>query len=432
MNEIFCLATPFWYNAILTLIKPLYQWRIKKRALNVEEYQQECLERFGPFQPAKNVKTVWFHCVSVGETNAAQPLIEHYLKLGHAVLVTNTTKTGQARAKSLFLKPPYTDLFQAVFLPADQVGLIVDFYRKYQPKLLILVETELWPNLIDQAVEFKIPCILINARLSEKSAIGYGKVRVLTTHMLQGLNKLLAQDEATLTRYVALGMMAQKTQVVGNIKFDIQAPTQFVQQAQQLKQDWALSGRKIVTLASTHAPEEQQLLHALQIDLQQNPALLCVVVPRHPERFDDVFQSIQALNLKVQRRSLGQSIQADTQVYLADSMGELWLWYALSHVCYVGGSLNEPGGGHNILEPIALHVPTVIGQNYFNFQTIVDEFVAEDAIFVAKNATQAVQQLMQCLAPPEQTQLLNLNAQKVLARNQGALQKHIQAIGRYL
>ena len=258
MNEIFCLATPFWYNAILTLIKPLYQWRIKKRALNVEEYQQECLERFGPFQPAKNVKTVWFHCVSVGETNAAQPLIEHYLNLGHAVLVTNTTKTGQARAKSLFLKPPYTDLFQAVFLPADQVGLIVDFYRKYQPKLLILVETELWPNLIDQAVEFKIPCILINARLSEKSAIGYGKVRVLTTHMLQGLNKLLAQDEATLTRYVALGMMAQKMQVVGNIKFDIQAPTQFVQQAQQLKQDWALSGRKIVTLASTHAPEEQQ------------------------------------------------------------------------------------------------------------------------------------------------------------------------------
>ena len=432
MNEIFCLATPFWYNAILTLIKPLYQWRIKKRALNVEEYQQECLERFGPFQPAKNVKTVWFHCVSVGETNAAQPLIEHYLKLGHAVLVTNTTKTGQARAKSLFLKPPYTDLFQAVFLPADQVGLIVDFYRKYQPKLLILVETELWPNLIDQAVEFKIPCILINARLSEKSAIGYGKVRVLTTHMLQGLNKLLAQDEATLTRYVALGKKKKKMQVVGNIKFDIQAPTQFVQQAQQLKQDWALSGRKIVTLASTHAPEEQQLLHALQIDLQQNPALLCVVVPRHPERFDDVFQSIQALNLKVQRRSLGQSIQADTQVYLADSMGELWLWYALSHVCYVGGSLNEPGGGHNILEPIALHVPTVIGQNYFNFQTIVDEFVAEDAIFVAKNATQAVQQLMQCLAQPEQTQLLNLNAQKVLARNQGALQKHIQAIGRYL
>ena len=157
-----------------------------------------------------------------------------------------------------------------------------------------------------------------------------------------------------------------------------------------------------------------------------------MVVRRHPERFDDVFQSIQALNLKVQRRSLGQSIQADTQVYLADSMGELWLWYALSHVCYVGGSLNEPGGGHNILEPIALHVPTVIGQNYFNFQTIVDEFVAEDAIFVAKNATQAVQQLMQCLAQPEQTQLLNLNAQKVLARNQGALQKHIQAIGRYL
>ena len=129
------MATPFWYNAALAIIKPLYQWRIKKRAQDVAAYQQECLERFGPFQLPKNLETIWFHAVSVGETNAAQPLIEHYLKQGHSVLVTNTTKTGQARAKSLFNQAPYQALFQAVYLPADQKHLIQAFFQKYQPKI---------------------------------------------------------------------------------------------------------------------------------------------------------------------------------------------------------------------------------------------------------------------------------------------------------
>lgn len=148
--------------------------------------------------------------VSVGETNAAQPLIEHYLKLGHPVLVTNTTKTGQARAKSIFLKEPYLDLFQAVYLPADQKTLIRDFYQKYQPKLLLLMETELWPNLIDQAPNFNVPCLLLNARLSEKSAKGYGKVKGLTRGMLKNLTGLLAQDTATQQRYIYLGIASEK------------------------------------------------------------------------------------------------------------------------------------------------------------------------------------------------------------------------------
>ena len=178
------MATPFWYNAALALVKPLYQSRIRKRTTEPEQLQQEMTERFTHFNP-QNLHAIWFHVVSVGETNAAQPLIEHYLKLGHPVLVTNTTKTGQARAKSLFLKPPYLDLFQAVYLPADQKTLIQDFYRKYQPKLLLLMETELWPNLIDQAPDFKVPCLLLNARLSEKSAKGYAKVKGLTRGMLK-------------------------------------------------------------------------------------------------------------------------------------------------------------------------------------------------------------------------------------------------------
>ena len=423
--------TPFWYNFLLVCLKPLYRWKIRQRAESDALYQQECLERFGPFQPPKNLNTIWFHVVSVGETNAAQPLIEHYLKLGHSVLVTNTTKTGQARAKSLFYEK-YSTLFQAVYLPVDQKPLLKQFFELYQPKILALVETEIWPNLIAQAKQKQIPCILLNARLSAKSAKGYDKVRRLTQPMLQQLTWLLAQDITTQQRYVDLGLDQSKSQVVGNIKFDISAPNSFIEQAEQLKQEWQLEKRQIITLASTHAPEEEQLLKQLQPHLNSNPDLLCMVVPRHPERFDEVYKICQSLNLNTQRRSLKQPIQIDTQVFLADSMGEMWLWYALSQACFVGGSLNEPGGGHNILEPMVLNIPTVIGPRYFNFQSIVDEFVAAQGILIGENAAQVAQQLLSCLDDPLQTQQQVAHAQQVLQRNKGSLQKHIQLLDHYL
>ncbi|RSO33424.1 3-deoxy-D-manno-octulosonic acid transferase [Acinetobacter lactucae] len=426
------MATPFWYNTALHLLKPFYHWRIKKRAESQELYHQECLERFGPFESPKNVKAIWFHAVSVGETNAAQPLIEHYLKLGQPVLVTNTTKTGQARAKSLFLKAPYLDLFQAVYLPVDQKHLLKQFFELYQPKLLALVETELWPNLIDQAKLQQVPCLLLNARLSEKSAKGYSRVSGLTAGMLKQIDWVLAQDAATRQRYVELGLDQQKSQVVGNIKFDIHASEAFINQAEKLQQQWYLGQRKVLTIASTHAPEEQQILQALAPYLKSDPDLVCIVVPRHPERFDEVFEISQNLGLVTHRRSMNHSIHASTQVYLADSMGELWLWYALSQVCFVGGSLNEPGGGHNILEPMVLNVPTVIGPRYFNFQTIVDEFIDENGVLIAQDAEQVVAIWMACLAEPDQAQQVVEQAHKVLQRNQGSLQKHIGVINRYL
>ena len=250
--------------------------------------------------------------------------------------------------------------------------------------------------------------------------------------MLQQLTWMLAQDRATQQRYVDLGLDQAKSQVVGNIKFDITAPQQYVVQAEQFKQDWQLEHRQIITLASTHAPEEESLLKQLQPHLNANSNLLCIVVPRHPERFDEVYQVCQRLNLNTQRRSLQQPIQADTQVFLADSMGEMWLWYGLSQACFVGGSLNEPGGGHNILEPMVLDVPTVIGPRYFNFQSIVDEFVAEQGILIGDDAAQIVQQLLSCLENTAQKQRLVQQAQLVLQRNTGSLQKHIQLIDHYL
>ena len=426
------MATPFWYNAALAIVKPLYRWKIKKRAQSAEAYQQECLERFGPFQAVKNTQTIWFHVVSVGETNAAQPLIEHYLQLGHPVLVTNTTKTGQARAKSLFLKAPHENLFQAVYLPADQKSLVAQFFEKYQPKMLVLVETELWPNLIAQAKKINIPAILVNARLSEKSANGYAKVKSLTQPMLHGLTQLLAQDQASLQRFQALGMPTELSQVVGSIKFDIHAPQSFVDQAEQLKDEWSLHHRKVITLASTHAPEEQKLIKALSEHLIEDPELLIIVVPRHPERFAEVYQVTQDLNLNTKRRSLGQLITSDTQVYLADSMGEMWLWYALSNACFVGGSLNEPGGGHNILEPISLNVPTVIGPNYFNFQTIVNEFVEAYAVAVGDDAEQVASMLLDFAENESLAKQMAMNAHVIMQKNAGSLAKHIQVLDQYL
>ncbi len=297
---------------------------------------------------------------------------------------------------------------------------------------MILVETELWPNLIDQAHEFNVPCILINARLSEKSAKGYGKVPSLTTSMLSGLNELLAQDQASLERFTALGANTETSRVVGSIKFDISAPELFIEKAQNLVQEWQLAQRKIITIASTHAPEEKDILRALKPYLTEYPELLCIVVPRHPERFNEVFEASQSLDLNIQRRSLGQAIEQNTQVYLADSMGEMWLWYVMSQACFVGGSLNEPGGGHNILEPIALNVPTVLGKNYFNFQTIVDEFVEASAVKIVQTAEEAAKDLVQLVYDPALVEYLNLNAANIMEKNKGSLAKHVQVINQYL
>ena len=426
------MATPFWYNAALALVKPLYRMRIKKRAASMVQYQQECLERFGPFQTPKNTQAIWFHAVSVGETNAAQPLIQHYLDAGYAVLVTNTTKTGQARAQTLFLNEQYQDLFQAVFLPADQIHLLEAFYAKYQPRLLLLVETELWPNLIDQAQAHGVPALLINARLSQKSAQAYAKVPALTRSMLQSLQQILAQDQESAQRFIALGSRKETTSVLGSIKFDIQPPIEMLKMASELKQVWQLGARKVLTIASTHAPEEADILAALAPTLQQNIDYVCIVAPRHPERFDEVYAQCQRLGLQTQRRSLGENILPSTQVYLADSMGELWLWYALSQACFVGGSLNTPGGGHNVLEPLALELATVIGLNYFNFQNIVDAFAQQDAICIAENAEQVVNALLDCVERQALAQRLAQQSAYVLQRNQGALQQHIDVIDAYL
>lgn len=417
---------PFWYQLLLAIIVPLYRLRVWQRSKLQPDYQAEVVERFQIAQTVKNQQVIWIHAVSVGETNAAQPIIEHFLAQGQAVLVTNTTRTGQARAKALFAQN-YPDLFEAVFLPVDTVGLMQQFLQRYQPRLFILIETELWPNALSLTAQANIPSILINARLSERSAKGYAKFSRLTRPMLIQLSCIAAQDADTAQRFIALGADTKKVTVTGSVKFDIQPPEFLVQQAKQLKQDWQLHGRPILVAASTHDPEEADIVAQFKTVLVQYPNAVLIVVPRHPERFASVAQLIKPNGFDLFQRSQQHVIQANTQVYLADSMGELWLWYALADMAFVGGSLSA-NGGHNPLEPVALGVPVVMGEHTFNFQAIVEQLMQAHALTQVDNAEQLMQVWLNWLQHPEQAQQAGVAGLQVMQANQGALGKQIGLI----
>ena len=431
--------TPFWYQVLLAIIVPLYRIRVWQRSKLQADYQQEVIERFmvsplGKNQEPKNINVIWIHAVSVGETNAAQPIIEHFLARGQAVLVTNTTRTGQARAKSLFARS-YPDLFEAVFLPVDTIGLIRLFLQRYQPRLFILIETELWPNALNLTAQANIPSILINARLSERSAKGYAKFSRLTHPMLQQLSCIAAQDADTAQRFIELGADAKKVVVTGSVKFDIKPPIHLLQQAKQIQNEWQLINgvgrRPILVAASTHDPEEADIVAQFKTVLVQYPNAVLIVVPRHPERFASVAQLIKNNGFELFQRSQQQVIQSKTQVYLADSMGELWLWYALADMAFVGGSLSS-NGGHNPLEPVALGVPVVMGEHTFNFQAIVEQLMQAHALTQVDNAEQLMQVWLNWLQHPDQTKQAGVAGLQVMQANQGALEKQIGLINKLL
>ena len=418
---------PFWYHVLLAIIVPLYRLRVWQRSKLQPDYQAEVVERFQVAATTKNIRVIWIHAVSVGETNAAQPIIEHFLARGQAVLVTNTTRTGQARSKTLFAKS-YPDLFDAVFLPVDTIGLITQFLQRYQPRLFILMETELWPNALYLTAQANISSILINARLSERSAKGYGKFSRLTYPMLQQLNCIAAQDADTAQRFIDLGANAHKVVVTGSVKFDIQPPAHLLQQAKQLQQQWQLVNgfgkRPVLVAASTHDPEEADIISQFKTLLAKSPQAVLIIVPRHPERFEGVAQLIKQHGFGVFQRSKQQDIEPQTQVYLADSMGELWLWYAMADLAFVGGSLST-NGGHNPLEPVALGVPVVMGEHTFNFKAIVDQLKQADALQQVENADQLMQVWLHWLQQPELAKQAGVAGLQVMQANQGALDKQI-------
>ncbi|WP_410210964.1 lipid IV(A) 3-deoxy-D-manno-octulosonic acid transferase [Aquirhabdus sp.] len=418
---------PFWYTLLLAIITPLYRLRVFLRSRHEADYQPEIQQRFGPLQPATLKNPVWIHAVSVGETNAAQPIIEYLLGLGLPVLVTNTTRTGAARVRTLFASPIAKQQLEQHFLPVDTAQLMRDFVEIHQPRALLMIETEIWPNLLAVLEQRHIPSILINARLSERSAKGYGRFPSLVTPMLKRLTLIAAQDQDTALRFIALGADADHVVVTGSLKFDLSAPESALGLAQEIKTAWHLEGRPVIFAASTHEPEEKLVLEQFKILHAEFPNALLIIAPRHPERFDRAADLIAEQGFQYARRSRAESVDAQTSVFLADSMGEMWTWYSLAQIAFVGGSFSETGG-HNPLEAASLGVPVVMGPHTFNFAQIVDQFKQAGALIQIERPED--------LAPIWREWLLHENlrldaahaASHVMSANRGALQRQLNLV----
>lgn len=415
--------TSWRYNFLLHLLLPFVYLRLLWRGRTTPAYAQNIEQRFGGHKKLPQGGIV-IHAVSLGETLASQPLVNALLTQypNLPLIITNTTATGAERARAL-----WGDKVHQCYLPYDYSWAMRRFLEHSRPKLIIVMETELWPNLIDQAKQLTIPVMLANGRLSAKSAAGYGKILSLVTPMLQALTVLAAQDQDTAQRFQDLGASENSIQVTGSLKFDLTIPDDLTLRADELKQQWLLQTRPIWVAASTHEGEDEIVLTAFkQIKQQFNNALL-ILVPRHPERFDKVADLIAKQGLSIARRSQQQAITTEVSVFLGDSMGELLLWFALADVAFVGGSLVSVGG-HNPLEPAALAVPIVTGMTMFNFKQITDILLQAGALQQAANSQELAGVVCDWLNNPEQKQQAGQAALQVVNANKGALAKHLAIV----
>lgn len=358
------------YTRLLWLAAPFIALRLAWRARRQPEYLRHMAERFGRYGEAPRPPVIWIHAVSVGETRAAAPLVERLMQRypEHSILLTHMTPTGRETGRRLF-----GDRLLQAYLPYDYPFAVRRFLAHFRPTLGVLMETELWFNLIAGCRQARVPLYLVNARLSERSYRRYARFRGLAAEALGALEGVLAQTDADAGRLIRLG--ARRVEVVGNLKFDLTPPAAQLAQGQALR---ALFGsrRPVFLAASTREGEETRVLDA--VARLHVPGLLTVIVPRHPQRFDEVATLVARRGLALQRRSEARPIAPETQVVLGDSMGELFAYYAACDVAFVGGSL-VPLGGQNLIEACAVGVPVLVGPHTFNFEEAAERAVAEGA-----------------------------------------------------
>jgi 3-deoxy-D-manno-octulosonic-acid transferase len=362
------------YTFLLYLLLPLTPLKLLWRARKQPEYLAHWQERYGFYKQNLTKPVIWLHCVSVGETRAAEPLIKALLQQypGHQILLTHTTPTGRATSQQLF-----ADQVARVYLPYDLPFAVKRFLKHFKPAIGVLMETELWFNLIAGCKQHNIPLLLVNARLSEKSAHGYSKLGKVVTQGLQNLTAIAAQTAQDAARLQGLG--AVNVSVIGNIKFDVAPHADAFVQGKQVR---VLLGRTrpVFLAASTRDGEEALILAAVA---QANiPNLLTIIVPRHPQRFDEVADLLNknALNF-VRRSSLADdkaNVNPQISFVLGDSMGEMFTYYASCDVAFIGGSL-LPLGGQNLIEACSMGKPVLIGPHTFNFEQATAMAIAAGA-----------------------------------------------------
>jgi len=398
-------------------VTPLILLYLSYRALKSSDYRGRISERFGLKKLRPNKPVILVHSVSVGETIAATPLINALINRypEHHILVTTSTPTGSATVIKNF-----GDRVLHCYLPLDLPGAVKRFLSDVKPQLCIVMETELWPNLINQLHQRAIPTLLANARMSEKSALGYRKKAApLMAEMLSKLSQVSAQFASDGERFCQLGLSHDKLEISGSIKFELTISDQLVTQQQRLKAQWA-PNRQVWVAGSTHPQENEQILLAHRQLLAHFPDLLLIIVPRHPERFDDVATLCANQGFELVRRSESVAPNNTTQVVLGDTMGELLLMFGLADVAYVGGSLIERGG-HNPLEPAALGKPVLMGSSVYNFSDICQRLSQAGGMRQVNNESELSSTITQLLNDAPLRDKMGQHAQQLVQDNQGTL-----------
>ncbi len=410
----------FLYSVLLYLLVPFILLRLLIRSLRAPAYRNRIGERFAlaplPAQFNLSRQTIWIHAVSVGETVAAASLVTALRKRfpqGQS-LVTTMTPTGSDRVRALF-----GDTVIHTYLPYDLPGVMQRFIRKTSPVMLILMETELWPNLLHAAHSAGVRLVLANARMSEKSATAYRRFATAIRSMLLQFDCIAAQSDTDAQRLLALGARREAVTVTGSLKFlvDIAVPNQV---SNPVFDSVRGAGRPVLIAASTREGEEAKVLIAFRSCLAARQNLLLLLVPRHPERMERVARQCAAAGLVLQRRSAGKPVASSTQVLLGDSMGEMLQYYRLATIAFVGGSLVDTGC-QNVLEPAALGIPIVVGPSQFNFATICTQLEQTGALHTVADEVQLAQFVTDLLGDADQQQRMGHSGKSLVRANQNAL-----------
>lgn len=412
----------YFYTLLYILAAPLLCVRWVYKSFKPPQYREPLRERFG-IVSKESSESIWFHAVSMGESNAAIAIIKRLLAKfpDLNIIVTTTTPTGARQIQS-----GLGNKVKHHYSPCDLPGTIKRFIHRARPKLLVIMETELWPNWLHHLKEQKIPVILANGRLSERSAQKYEKVFSLAKEMMAAFVKVLAVNQHDAERFQRIGLSVDKLVVTGNIKFDIDIP-QFSDH--EYYPEW--KGVPIWIAASTHKGEDELILKAHQLICQQVPNARLILVPRHPERFESVARIITESGFNMARRSQPSSWNKDAQVLLGDTMGEMMKAFSISDITWVGGSFAEIGG-HNPIEPAVLAKPVFTGPHIFNFNEIYCDLINAGGAQMVENETELARRIVELMQAPDENQDMGKKALQVIENNRGALDKTVSVIEEYL
>lgn len=406
------------YRAIAYALLPWLLLQLCWNGLRDHAYLKRLPERFG-FVAARRVRcAVWVHAVSVGEVQAAVPLVrglqQRWPQL--RILLTTTTPSGSDAVRRLF-----GESVAHVYAPYDYPGALARFLAAAQPGLLVLMETELWPNLIAACAQRRIHAVLMNARLSERSRRGYARVRPLTEGMLAALTVIAAQTDDDAQRLRSLGASRHAVSVTGNLKFDVELQPSVFEEAQAMRRNLG-SEREVWVAASTHEGEEEQVLRAHARVVAQRRRALLVLVPRHTVRAARVGELCRRHGFVVAARSERERLGEEVQVLLVDTMGELPVFLAAAETAFVGGSL-VPVGGHNVLEPAALGLPVLSGPHVFNFAEIVRRLTQAGGLVTVGSCEELALAVSRLLADATQRQIVGERARRFVEGNRGATER---------